>query len=878
MRFTPHSLTLLASAIAVATPAIATTAAESIVEKTSVERIQVTGSFIKRSQQEDATPLLQIDADAIAASGKVTLTEVLRDLSVNSGNSFDEQYTGSFSAGSASIGLRGLSPKNTLVLVNGQRLSNYGFALNTQDTFVDLNALPLSAVKRIEVLKDGASSVYGSDAIAGVVNIILKQDITDTEISVSGGRATQGGLEQYGLGLSTGIGEVAQDGYNLSLTLDWFDRARLDASERDLLNSGDFRHLPGGKLAGWSAQGANSLATPSLPQALANCPAGSEKRPWHDFTPGRKGEVCAFNAQPFNTLQPEVTRRQLSLQGTVALGDNLTGFAEWLYSDNDSVMLFGAPLTVGAGLRAYNPVNGTLTDIPVLLPANHPDNTSATSSGKPLAIEYTLFDLGPRTKANSQQFSRLLTGLKYQGDVWDAQLQLLQSFSHQREYVDNFVNRYEFEKVLKDGSYRFDGRQNSAEVLNRLRLQTRRPGEYEINSLNGSASRDLWDNNYGTVAIATGFDLRKERMDAGTSPQVLSGTELRPAINLVRGERTVSAAFAELSLPLYTDVTASIAGRLDHYDDFGRAFSPKAGVHYVLAEDWLLRASWSRGFRAPSLPEIADSNTISYGTVIDPNDPLEPGSRRGYTQLRGGNPLLQPERSTNSNAGVIWSFSKQGSLGIDVFSIKQQDIIAGDSAQYVVDHPELYADRILRDAQGRLQILKNQYTNQGSRDTRGVDIDFNYRFELSNGHSLSLKTVWSHLLDYKQALVAGQPVLEGAGNNQFGALPAWRSNNSLIWQHSDWQASLTAAFTSGYQQKVATAASNPGLRSDISGFTQWDSQLSYRGIANTQISLAVQNLLDRDPPFDPSAGSDYTDTTQYNLRGRQLSLTASYQF
>ncbi|MFC0049586.1 TonB-dependent receptor plug domain-containing protein [Rheinheimera tilapiae] len=878
MRFTPHSLTLLASAITVATPAIATPAAENIAAENKVERIQVTGSFIKRSQQEDATPLLQIDADAIAASGKVTLTEVLRDLSVNSGNSFDEQYTGSFSAGSASIGLRGLSPKNTLVLVNGQRLSNYGFALNTQDTFVDLNALPLSAVKRIEVLKDGASSVYGSDAIAGVVNIILKEQITDTELSLSTGRATQGGLEQYGLGLSTGIGEVAQDGYNLSLTLDWFDRARLDASDRDLLKTGDFRHLPGGKLAGWSAQGANSLANPSLPQALTNCPVGSAKRPWSDFTPGRKGEVCAFNAQPFNTLQPEVTRRQLSLQGTVALGENLTGFAEWLYSDNDSAMLFGAPLTVGSGLRAYNPLNGTLSDIPVLLPVNHPDNSLATSSGKPLAIEYTFFDLGARTKANSQQFSRLLTGLKYQGDVWDAQVQLLQSFSHQREYVDNFVNRYEFEKVLQDGSYRFDGRENSAEVLNRLRLQTRRPGEYEINSLNGNASRDLWDNDYGTVAIATGFDLRKERMDAGTSPQVLSGTELRPAINLVKGERTVSAAFAELSLPLYTDLTASIAGRLDHYNDFGRSFSPKAGVHYVLAEDWLLRASWSRGFRAPSLPEIADSNTISYGTVIDPKDPLEPGSRRGYTQVRGGNPLLQPERSTNSNAGVIWSFSKQGSVGVDVFSIEQQDIIAGDSAQYVVDHPELYADRILRDAQGRLQILKNQYTNQGSRDTRGIDIDFNYRFELSNGHSLSLKTVWSHLLDYKQALVAGQPVLKGAGNNQFGALPAWKSNNSLIWQHSDWQASLTAAFSSGYQQKVATTASNPGLHNDINSFTQWDSQLSYRGIANTQISFAVQNLLDRDPPFDPSASSDYTDTTQYNLRGRQISLTASYQF
>lgn len=867
--------TTLASAVTAALFSLQAAAANNpVAPERQVERLQVTGSFIKRSQQEDATPLLQVDAAAIAASGKVTLTEVLRDLAVNSGNSFDEQYTGSFSAGSASIGLRGLSPKNTLVLVNGQRLSNYGFALNTQDTFVDLNALPLSAVKRIEVLKDGASSVYGSDAIAGVVNILLKDGIEETELSVGTGKATLGGLQQFSAGLSTGHGNLSQDGYNVSLTLDWFDRARLDASERDLLKDGDFRSLPGGKLAGWSTQGANTLQNPAQPQAIANCPAGSSKRPWQDFTPGRAGTVCAFNTQPFNTLQPEVTRRQVSLQGTVAVNDQLTAFSEWLYSDNDSAMLFGAPLTVGAGLRAYNPQNGTLSDITVALPVGHPDNPTA----KPLPFEYTLFDLGARSKANSQQFSRLLAGVKYQGDVWSSQLQVLQSYSHQREYVDNFVNRYEFEKALQSGSYRFDGRQNSSEVLNKLRLQTRRPGEYQIDSLNGSISRDLFAGEYGSYAVASGFDLRKEQMDAGTSPEVLSGTELRPAINLVKGERKVSAAFVEFSLPLYEQLTTSLAGRLDHYDDFGSAFSPKIASHYVLADDWLLRASWSKGFRAPSLPEIADNTTISYGSVVDKFDPQEPGARRGYTQLRGGNPALKPEVSVNRNAGVVWSFSRQGSVGIDVFAIEQQDVISGDSAQYLVDNPQLFAERIVRDAQGRLQLLKNQYANQGSRKTRGIDLDASYRFDLPNGDSLSLKTGWSHLLDYRQALVAGQALQEGAGNNLFGALPAWKSNHSLIWQSGDWQSSLTAAFTSGYTQKVATSASNPGLNAKVASFTQWDGQVSYQGFANTRLTLSVQNLFDRNPPFDPSAGSDFTDTTQYNLRGRQLSLSASYQF
>jgi iron complex outermembrane receptor protein len=840
----------------------------------SIERIQVTGSYIKRSQQEDATPLLHVDALSIAASGKTTLTDVLRDLTINSGNSFDEQFTGSFSAGSASIGLRGLSPKNTLLLVNGQRLANYGFALNTQDTFVDLNALPLSAVKRIEVLKDGASAVYGSDAIAGVVNILLHDDVDTTTLTVGHGAATQGGLTQYSLGFSTGVGQLAQDGYNLSLSADWLTRERLDASDRDLLAAGDFRHLPGGKLAGWSTQGANRLDQPAQPKPLANCPQGSSLRPWQDFTPGRAGQICAFNTQAYNTLQPEVTRRQWSFVGTVAITEQWQASVEWLFSNNDSAMQFGAPLTVGAGLRAYEPSNGTLVDIPVQLPVGHPDNPTQ----RPLAFEYTLFDVGPRYKANSQQFSRWLARLQYQGDVWQSQLQILESFSHQREYVANFVNRFAFTDALQSGSYRFDGRQNNVDVIHALRLTTRRPGEYNIRSLNGSVSRDLYHGDYGSYGVAAGVDLRQEQMDAGTSPQVLSGTELRPAINLVNGERQLSAGFVEFSLPLYQDFTTSLAGRLDHYDDFGSAFSPKIASHYVLADDWLLRASWSKGFRAPSLPEIADSTTISYGAVVDKFDPQEPGARRGYTQLRGGNTQLQPETSVNQNAGIVWSFSRDGSIGLDWYRIRQHNVISGDSAQFVVDNPQLFADRIVRDAQGRLQLLKNQYTNQGQRTTQGVDFDSSYQWQLRSGQRIQWQGVWSYLIDFEQALMSGQAPQQGAGNNLLGALPRLKSSQSVRWLTGDWQTSVTAQYTAGYQQKVATAASNPGLAARVASHVEWDAQLSYHGFADWQLRLSLHNVLDRDPPFDPSAGSDYTDTTQYHLRGREVLLSASYQF
>lgn len=838
-----------------------------------VERIAVTGSHIKRVHNEDATPVFQLSAEDIAVSGKVTLTDVLRDLTINAGNSYDEQYTGSFSAGSASIGLRGLSPKNTLVLVNGQRISNNGFALNTQDTFADLNALPLSAVERIEVLKDGASSVYGSDAIAGVVNIILRRGYQGTEIKLSGGGATEGGLKQIGAGVVTGFGDIYRDGYNVTASFDYFDRERLDASDRKLTRSGDYRHLPGGKLAGWSAQGGNYLADPRNPQAFENCPDGSELRAGSDFNSAYTNDVCAFNAQPYNTLQPEITRRQFSLQGTYQLTEKLQSRAEFLYSYNDSAQIFSAPLTVGPGLRAYNRETGGLVDIPVVFPVGHPNNPTA----EPLPFEASLFEVGPRLKENNQIFKRILASLNYEGDKWDWNLTALNSSSKQREEVDNFIDRYVFERVLADGSYDFINGNNPQSLVDELRIQTLRPGSYEISAINLTASTVLANLSSGELAFATGVDFRQEEMNAGTSEQVLSGTELRPAINLVDGKRKVWAGFAELSIPVIQDLTVDLAGRYDHYDDFGSAFSPKVGVHYIVNDDWLLRASWSRGFRAPSLPEIANSNTVSYSNANDPNDPVEAGRRVGFTQFRAGNPELEAERSKNINAGVIWSPTRNSSLGFDVYRIEQDKVIASDNLQFILNNPQLYADRIVRDSEGRLLTITNQFRNQGVRSTSGFDVDYSYSLEVADGHHLRFNTVWSHLLTYKQALVAGQHKVDGAGNNQFGALPEWKSNTSISWRHSDWQAVVSGAFTSGYDQKIADQTSNPGLNSRVASNFQLNSQLSYAGFDNTQIALSVSNLLDRDPPFDPAAGSNYFDITQYNIRGRVVSLSVSYQ-
>ncbi|UHQ24510.1 TonB-dependent receptor [Lysobacter sp. 5GHs7-4] len=863
---------ILALALALAAPLAQAdeTAADAGV---TLDAVQVTGTNLRRSDEAGVNPVLVLDRATIERSGKVTVSDLLRSLTANSGNSFNEQYTGSFANGSAGVSLRGLSQKNTLVLVNGYRVAAYGFAQNTQDNFVDLNALPLGAVERIEVLKDGASALYGSDAIAGVVNIILRRKIEGVELDAAYGAATEGGIDQRSIGVRAGLGDPDKDGYSLRFSLDVLDRGRLDADERDLTRDGDYRDQPGGRLAGWSTQGGAYLSNPRAPQRFAHCQPGTQARPYADFGSPLPGEACAFNTQPYRTLLPDVERYQASLAGDYWFNDSVQGFAELLYSTSHNGTYFGAPLSVGAGLRAYDRNTGRLVDIPVVLPVGHPNNPF----GVPTPFETTFLDLGARYKINKSQFQRTLVGLRGRGEVWDWELAANYSESRQREYVRNFVDRYAFERVLADGSYDFLNPASTPLALESLRLSTRRPGTYRLATVNAKVSGFPWQWRAGDVGVAGGVEFRDEAQDARTSPQVLSGTELRPAINLIDGQRRVSAAFVEFSLKPFENVEVQLAGRGDHYSDFGSAFSPKLGVRWQPSEDWLLRLNASRGFRAPSLPEIAQSTTISYGSVIDPYDPVQPGGSRGVTILRAGNPDLDAERSSNVNLGALWSPSADTSLGVDLYRIRQRDLIGPDSLQAIVSNPAAYPGRVTRDAQGRLQLIENRYANQGTLTTTGFDIEGRQVWHAGDV-DWTLDGSWTRLLSYEQPQVAGERALEGAGGNRFGALPKWRGITSLGVGRGDWNAQLSWRYIGGYAQQVVDARSNPGLRGKVEDSHTFDLYLAYQGVRDSTVYLSVQNLTDRDPPFDPAGGALPYDITQYDGLGRFVTVGFKHRF
>lgn len=469
--------------------------------------VSVTGSNIKRTDSEGPNPVQVIDRQQLEQSGKVTVADALRAISANTGNATNETTNNGWASGSAGIGLRGLSQKNTLVLLNGRRLANYGFPANgLGDTFVNLNALPLVAVERIEVLKDGASAVYGSDAVAGVVNIITRQDFRGAELGLSGGASDQGGMDTQRAKFIGGIGDLDSDGYNILFSFDAYNRDRLDQDQRALTRSGIYTDLPGGRWNGWSAKGARYLvggrSVPML-DAQGNCPAGTVLTASAPID-GLAGDTCGFNQAAFTTLIPSTKRYQAYTNATFRLNDTVEAFGEALYSEVKGVSIFGSSpyFTLEGGRFALNATSGLAEPVSNLLPASSPYNPY----GSAVPIEYTFFDLGQTVKTNRSQSYRFLGGVRGKTERWDWEAAAFAARSTEHETVSGgFANRFTLAQALADGSYNLlDPSATPHSVIDGINLSTLRPAQSTLRGVDAKVSGNLFELPAGSVRFAAG--------------------------------------------------------------------------------------------------------------------------------------------------------------------------------------------------------------------------------------------------------------------------------------------------------------------------------------------------------------------------------------
>lgn len=878
-----HSLPAAALAAALAAPLSAAAAPAPAPspsgEASTLAAVRVTGSNIKRADTETANPVQVIDREQLQASGKATVADVLRSLSANTGNAANETSNSGWASGSAGIGLRGLSQKNTLVLLNGRRLANYGFPANgLADTFVNLNALPLVAVERIEVLKDGASAVYGSDAVAGVVNIITRQDAQGAEIGASTGRADQGGLDETRLKFIGGLGDIERDGYNVLFSVEGYNRDRLDQDERALTRSGIYSGQPGGRWNGWSAKGAryllNGVSVPML-DADGQCPEGTTRVASAPID-GLAGETCGFNLAPFTTLIPSTKRWQAYANGTLRLGDNLEAFGEVLYSEVKGVSWFGSSpfFTLESGRFALNADTGLAEPVSSSLPAGNPYNPY----GRAVPIEYTFFNLGGTIKTNRSQSYRGVVGLRGSTARWDWEVGAFGARSSERETVSGgFANRWALAEALATGSYNLlDPAATPQAVLDAINIATLRPADSVLQGVDAKVSGTLGRTWAGDIGVASGVEWRREKLDSNNPWQIDAGLQVRPAIAEVHGERSVTAAYAEANVPLAAQLELSVAARADHYDDFGDAFSPKLGLRWQPLDMLVVRAAASKGFRAPSLSENSNSTSISYGSVVDPFDPDLPGSRQNPTFFTVGNTDLRPERTRSYNLGVVLSPWRTTNLSVDYYNLQLDNLVGTNNTQTLVTGNAPGA--VLRDERGKLLAVYNRYQNLSTLKTSGFDVELRQRIPTDRLGEFTLSTAYTHVRDYRRPTVVGGPLVDYAGSNLGATLPADKATTTLDWQRGAFRSALTWYYTSGYAQRASAAAR--AVQQRVDAYHQLDLYLAWTGIDQLTVYAKVQNLADEAPPHDasfPGIRAPY-DFTQYDLRGRYVTVGFDYRF
>ena len=755
-----------------------------------LERVEVTGSNIKRTTREGTSPIDVITAKEIAASGAKSTLELLKMSSAVGNDGFsDTSAQNSFSRGVATASLRNLTSTSTLILLNGRRMtpSAYANPNNGTATLYDLNSIPVSAIERVEIYKDGASAVYGSDAVAGVINFITRNDYQGLQAKVVAGMNEHGEYQKGGISATAGYGDFAANGFNVMVGVDLSLRGRSmeGASTNYGIYADDYRALnlrqnPYGSLLystqtpvftreGAPGNKAFSQTNPANVIINTNCPAANQIKLSADYGITTAGllnrTACNYNLDQFNEMQNPGNDASLLSRGTFKVNDNITGFVELGYSRSERKFL-GAPRTI-SGLSPTNNflLSGAGATFQPILEIGHPDNPFTNAR----AAVQLRFDNIPGGYKPVNTGYRGLAGFKgtFWND-WDWDTAVLWNRSHRDETYYGFLRLPVLKQML--GAPGANSGRSIASIaadpdLSRPLLNK---GDATIAQWDGKVSTQFGKLPGGPIGMAAGFELRRESIDIQPDPENAAGNILGLANTAVKGGRTVKSGFVEFNVPALKSLEFDLAGRLDKYPTIKTNFVPKIGFKYTPVDFLTLRGSYSEGFRAPAVSQTSPGGAqffvnglqdpIRCNTEAAPPVPFPGGEtadcNKSVAGMGGANPALKPENSYNSSWGVIISPTKNIDVLVGYFKIRKNGEVALGSAQDVIDHPERYAPgSLVRDTNpalllngqagtGPLLTVATPWVNQGSTMVSGVDFEVKTSAKILEGAA-----TWSNSLN-----------------------------------------------------------------------------------------------------------------------------------
>ncbi|PJK06261.1 TonB-dependent receptor [Lysobacteraceae bacterium NML95-0200] len=886
-------------------------AAQSQNNNAELDRVTVTGSRIKRTEVEAALPITTLKKDEIERQG-ISSTEQLMmflniagngsdNLASNGGITSEEQRGNN---GVSGANLRGQGADATLVLLNGRRVATHGL----KGRAVDLNSIPFAAIERVEVLRDGASAIYGTDAIGGVINFITKDDYQGAQLSADADVTEAGGGHSFRYSLLAGHGDLDENGWNVFASLSLRRSTILRGADRDFSNtfqperglSPDTRGTPfatvfnrEGSLLGTAGvidprDGSRQSAVNVLRlPGGAGCANGGEMMGDYDYLLWRQPAsryACAWDYPAAAVIQQPVESRDFLGRASFKIADNHQASIELTGSRVDVTKTF-EPNQISPGrtfdISTWYPASGIAYErIYQQLAAYF--GAAQLDYGAPIAYRWRCYSCGPRQiQTVTDSWRALLAFNGTLGEAWDYDIGLSRASS---QSTSTIRSGYHYTDALKAalGSghvnpFLLPGQAQTAEGQALMDAASAAgvelySGTSTVTQLDASLSGELpWSLPGGAIAMATGIDLRREQYrfkgDTRVAGQPIFNAPFDDANALEGATRNVRAAYLEFYLPVLSTLEFTLAGRYDRYDGFGSTTNPKYSFKYRPA-DWLaFRGAYSTGFKVPSFNQLFNGVSETLYTGLDLADPARcPGgvadaSKPGCESIRpdqlfGGRVDLQPEESRQRSLGVVLAPHQNFNMSLDWWEIERSNTIRNAPLEVLVDYYDVFSANWIRDAAGNITHIDRRYINSGGSRMRGIELDANLTGELAGG-AWRVNLNGSYLSEFRTKALETLPYsdnLVGEYVRYYNLPLRWKHTLGFSWARGNWAHSLTQVYRSGYKDELPISVRN-GTHTprewnpDVRDYALYNYSLTYTGFERFKLGFGIKNLFDAAPPF-----------------------------
>lgn len=808
--------------------------------KTEAEKIQkvtVTGSAIKRVDTETAAPIEIYNKKDIERTGATTIPELIKNLASLDVNDTGEQTSNSPSgSGVTNIKMRGLSERNVLILLNGRRLPANALADGSgAGAAVDVSSIPLSALERVEILKDGGSAIYGADAVAGVMNFITKKNYQGAEGKAGYGKSSRSDAQEKTASLVFGVGDYEKSGYNVLASFDMIKRDPIMRNAREISRSSDFRRFFGGidGRSGYSPYG--NIATGGQ---LKPCPA-------EDLS----GTTCRFDTN--KTLLTAVNgadRFSGMLVGSFKVNNDIRAFADFNYSENKDHF-------------EAQPAPGVFQD------------------DKGRNVNGRFMQIGPRTTDRKGSLTQLAVGLEGNTRGIDWEISAGKGISKISNQDSNYAQTELFNDAIANHRIDPTSTTNSEAEINKFRLTPLRTGKSELSFVNAKASGAIMDLAGGPLSYAVGVSYLKDTLadnpDQNQINNLVFGSIQQAKVNASRNSKAV---FGELSIPFIKNVEAQVAVRYDQIDGVGNKASPKLAIRYQPVESLMVRASYAGSFLAPTLKQMYGGMDSGAESTDDPTIckafPSLAGKCQNFPYLRvgGSNPELKPETGKTYNLGFVFAPSNIVSIGVDYFKISKKNEIGTLELEKAIELGRYE----IKSGEARI-LLNNQ--NLASTDVSGVDLDFRLNLAKTAYGKFSLRNSTTLYTQIDSVPSAGEPT-----KNSLGIFlnPRYRNTFTLSAEYTDINLALVARTTGETLDSDLGKDKIPAGTPTIPSFTEVDFGGQYMGLKSLTLNAGIKNLFDRMPPYSKMGSTNQYGalgySTTHNLRGRFFYMSANYKF